>query len=282
MKLFYRIVAVLGGVVAGGLCVGLIEWCNSLMYPMPEGLTMDDREGMRQWVSTLPTSAFVVLPLAWGAGCLVAAWIARRIAPGRGAWPAVIASGVLTTATIFNLANLPHPSWLWPIGIGACLTGGVVGMILAGAKSYNIHTTRAIRAPLEKVFQMLARIENFSQAVPGITNIEFLTDQKYGVGTRFRETRIMNGKEASTELEVSELVENERIRLVSDAGGTFWDTVFAVKPQGDHVEMNMHMDARPHNALARLVTPLILGMVSKAVESDMDAVQRACEESADK
>lgn len=84
---------------------------------------------------------------------------------------------------------------------------------------------RTINAPIEVVFKTVAEIENFSKAVPHITKIEFLTECKKGPGTKFRETRLMKGKEATTELEVTEHVENERVRLVAGSHGTVWDTV---------------------------------------------------------
>ena len=87
----------------------------------------------------------------------------------------------------------------------------------------------------------------------------------------------MNGKQATTELEVTELVENDYVRIVSDAGGTLWDTVFKVKQQGEEVDMNMRMDVRPHNVAAKFITPLIMRFVSDAVGSDMDAVKKYCE-----
>ena len=81
-----------------------------------------------------------------------------------------------------------------------------------------ISTTRQIDAPIEKVFAAVSDVRNFSEAVPHIVKVEFLTDQKTGVGTRFRETRLMGGKEASTELEVTEYVENDRVRIVRAEG----------------------------------------------------------------
>jgi len=55
----------------------------------------------------------------------------------------------------------------------------------------------------------MAHIDNFRKAVPGITSVEFLSETRSGVGTRFRETRVMNGREATVELEVTEFVEND-------------------------------------------------------------------------
>ena len=277
MNMLYRIGAAIAGLLAGGCVVALVEGISGRMHPMPDGLQIEDVEGMKAWVSGLPTSAFLMLLVAWGLGCCTGTFVARRLAPDRSAWPATVVCGLLILATVSNLILLPHPWWLWPTGIAACVIGGLVGMVLAAPREYVIGVTRVIHAPIEKVFQTLARIEHFSKAVPGITNVEFLTEQEYGVGTRFRETRLMNGKEASTELEVTELEENEHIRLVATAGGTVWDTIFFVAPEGNDVQMRMQMDARPQNLASKVFTPMILGVVAKAVESDMDAVKQYCE-----
>jgi len=141
----------------------------------------------------------------------------------------------------------------------------------------TVSTTRQIAAPLARVFEILSNAEVFSEAVPQILNVEFLSEQKRGVGTRFRETRDMNGKEVQTELEITELVENDRIRMVSDQGGTIWDTLFTVEDAGEYTVMTMTMDCRPYRLLARLLNLVIMGMVRKAVESDMDAVKAYCE-----
>ena len=141
----------------------------------------------------------------------------------------------------------------------------------------NVTVTRSIDAPVDVVFRTVAHVELFSQAVPGILRVEFLSEVKSGVGARFRETRMMMGREASTELEVTEYVENERVRIVSEAGGALWDTVFTVAPDGEGTELKMVMDARPRTTSARMTLPLIIGTVRKAVEQDMDAVESFCE-----
>ena len=137
---------------------------------------------------------------------------------------------------------------------------------------------RRIAAPVDRVFDTISRIENFSKAVPQIVEVEMLSDVTSGVGTRFKETRPMGKRKASTELEVTEYTENERIRLVSDAGGTIWDSVFTVKPVDGQTELTLTMDARPHKFLARLMNPLIKGVLTKALEQDMDCVKSYCEE----
>ena len=135
--------------------------------------------------------------------------------------------------------------------------------------------TRIISAPIDRVFDTIADPVNYTRAVPQITKVEFLTDQRSGVGTRFRETREMRGREAATELEVTEYVVNERVRLVSRAGGTVWDSVFTVTPteDGRTTRLDLVMEARPYRLLARVFVPLMKGVVAKAVAGDMDAVK---------
>ena len=135
--------------------------------------------------------------------------------------------------------------------------------------------SRTIAAPVNAVFETVAEISNFTRAVPHIVRVEFLADQKVGVGTRFRETRVMRGREVATELEITEFVRNQRVRLVSDAGGTIWDSMFTVTPEGDGrgTRLDLVMEARPYRLVARLFVPLMRGAVAKAVAADMDAVK---------
>ncbi len=145
----------------------------------------------------------------------------------------------------------------------------------------QVTVQRHIAAPVDRVFQAVAHIENFAKAVPQISNVEFLTESHVGVGTRFRETRVMHGKEASTELEVTEYEPNDRVRLVADSHGTVWDTVFTVKPANGGTDLEMVMDAKAYKLLAKLMNPLVCRMISKYVAADMDAVKAYCEGDSD-
>lgn len=141
----------------------------------------------------------------------------------------------------------------------------------------RITIRKTIQAPADRVFETVADINNFSRAIPHIVNAEILSDTKSGVGTRFRETRLMNGKQATTELEVTEYVENDHVRIVADSHGTIWDTLFTVEQSGATTALEMTMDARPYKLLPKIMNPLVKGMIQKAVEQDMDAVKTYCE-----
>ncbi len=141
----------------------------------------------------------------------------------------------------------------------------------------SVVAERLIQAPLELVFEIISVPERFTEAVPQIRQIEYLTEQTSGAGTRFLETRAAGKGEHTLEMEVRQLVPNESIRIVSEAGGTLWDSVFSVSPEGEQVRLTLKMDATPRHLLARMMNGVIWRMVVKGVEGDMDAVKTYCE-----
>ena len=143
--------------------------------------------------------------------------------------------------------------------------------------AHRYSVSRSIKAPIDLVFSRISDVHSFAEVSDDILNIEFLSETTHGVGTRFKETRNMSGREATTELELTEFVENERVRFVSDAGGTIWDTVMAVTPNGEYTQLEMNMDARPYKFVARIMNIVIKGMVTKAVTKDMDNLKAWCE-----
>ena len=136
-----------------------------------------------------------------------------------------------------------------------------------------------IDAPLEEVFSTISKPSEFSNAIPHILEIEFLSEIHEGIGTKFRETRLMNKRKATTTLEVTEFVQNERIRIISIAGGTTWDSLFSVKQEGNHVNLTLEMEAKPHHFFAKIMNYFIKGMLQKALNDDLKSVKEYCEKS---
>ena len=137
--------------------------------------------------------------------------------------------------------------------------------------------TRTIDAPVDVVFRTVSEPDEFAAAIPHIVRVEFLSDIKTGVGSRFRETRVMNGKENLTELEITEYVANDHVRIVADTHGTVWDTLFSVSECGEQTVLELVMDARAHRLLPRLMNPLVMALIKKYLLKDLDAVKRHCE-----
>ena len=90
---------------------------------------------------------------------------------------------------------------------GRCTAPGRAGLPrpeVWHAWAMEIQVTRTIDAPPEIVWTLITDIANSPQVISGIDSVTILgSTEGFGVGTRWRETRTMFGKEATEEMEVS-------------------------------------------------------------------------------
>ena len=76
---------------------------------------------------------------------------------------------------------------------------------------------------------------------------------------------------------MAELVENERVRYVSDTFGTVWNSTFSVAPAGDRARLTIRIEGRPYRLLSRLATPLMKFLTAKGVAADMKGIKAYAE-----
>jgi len=145
--------------------------------------------------------------------------------------------------------------------------------------------SRRIEAPPDEVFRIASDIPNAADHVSQITKIEMLTDGPVGVGTRFRETRVMMGKEATETMEVVEFEPPSHYVLTAHSCGNDYRTTLRFEPLDDGRATNVvfDFDAKPTTLIAKVLAPvmapLMKGMMKKCIEGDLDDLQAAAESS---
>ena len=148
----------------------------------------------------------------------------------------------------------------------------------------SIEMMRAIKSPARRVFETVAHLGEFAQAIPTITTAECLTDHETGAGSQWRIYRDIGGRERSTIFEVLEYEPAEWVRIVSEAGGATWDAGFEITSRGKgksgSSELIWTLEATPNTLKARLGLPLLIGTIESALAPDLDAVKRYCESAA--
>lgn len=142
----------------------------------------------------------------------------------------------------------------------------------------TITVRRRVCAPAELVFRAVSDIEHLPKTSPNILAIEFLSERRTGVGTRFRETRAMGGKQHITEIEVAEYDPRLRtIRMIADTDGTVWDTRISVARESDGCELVYAMEARGSTWSKRLLNLLLQGLYRRGMTRHIDTVKTHCE-----
>jgi hypothetical protein len=80
------------------------------------------------------------------------------------------------------------------------------------------------------------------------------------------------------DFEVTDYVENERVRIVNEIHGTRWDSLITLTPSSASTTLAMRMDTKTGPLVPRLLMPLMLRLfIRKAVEKDFDVVKAFCE-----
>jgi len=96
----------------------------------------------------------------------------------------------------------------------------------------QVTVERRVAAPAERVWAVLTDIEGSPRVISGIDKVEILSDGPFGVGTRWRETRRMLGKEATEEMWVTESEPAQRYVVEAESRGVRYVSEFRLTPQG--------------------------------------------------
>lgn len=137
-----------------------------------------------------------------------------------------------------------------------------------------------INAPVEKVFALISDIRSAPQRVTAIKKVEVLTDGPIGVGTRFKETRVMFGKEATETMEFTAFDPPRSYTVTAYSCGNHYESTFRCAPEGQGTKVTMTFVCTPKTFFAKLFSPLgklMSGMIRKCVMKDLEDLAKAAE-----
>ncbi len=137
----------------------------------------------------------------------------------------------------------------------------------------KVEVSRTIRAPREEVFDLTTTIEDYAEVIPAIVDVEFLTEQRNGPGTRFREFRRTGRRDAASELEVTEFDHPARVRIVADGRATRRETTLTYLNTRDGTDVHLAVDVRPSGILGRIRSWFVRDPLTRDLEADLDALQ---------
>jgi len=139
-----------------------------------------------------------------------------------------------------------------------------------------------IDATPDVVWDHVVGLERWPDVMNAITKVEVLTNGPIGVGTTFRETRVMFGREESQEMTISEFHEPSRLAFDAEAHGCKYHTQKRFEPIGSgQTRLVMEFGAEPQTLVAKILGaitgPLAKGSVCKGIEGDLADIKAACE-----
>ncbi len=138
-----------------------------------------------------------------------------------------------------------------------------------------------IAAPQQAVWECITDIERAHERIPAIRRIEILSPQRHGLGLRWRETRIMFGKEATEVMEITQWQPPHEYVTSAQSHGSDYRCTLRVEPTAEGSTLSFHFTATPLTLMAKvmgtLMGPLMRGAIATALQGDLNAIKAACE-----
>lgn len=144
----------------------------------------------------------------------------------------------------------------------------------------GLSVLRPISAPPETVWAVFTDLGNSVERLSAVDAVEVFTEGPFRVGTRWRETRTMFGREATEEMEVT-AVEPERSYTVEAAShGSHYTSQFHFAPTEAGTDVTFSFSSESHGAMrfvSAVMWPLLKGKMTKELRRDLDDLAVYCE-----
>ena len=133
------------------------------------------------------------------------------------------------------------------------------------------------------IWAAITNIENASETISGIENIEVLEKPANGlVGLKWRETRMLFGKPATAEKWITDAAENEFYKTRAEDGGFVFLTTKKISESSGGITLTESHESLPQGFAAKLMSiPMRLffkGVIKKAALQDLNDIKAAVEQ----
>ena len=145
-----------------------------------------------------------------------------------------------------------------------------------------------VNAPADKVFTAFTDFHNAAERISGIKSLTVLTEGPIAVGTKFRETRIMMGREATEEMEITTFEPGRRYTVEADSCGCHYHTEFTFDEVDGVTTVRCQFTGKPVTMFAKVMMVLmkpmqnkLAGMCCSAIQGDMNDLRAVVESTTD-
>jgi carbon monoxide dehydrogenase subunit G len=145
----------------------------------------------------------------------------------------------------------------------------------------RIDVSREIAAPPQRVWELITDLRGAPARLTTVKRVEMLAGPEFGVGTRWRETRVMFGRDATEEMTVTAVDPGRSYTTEADSRGVRYVSELRVEPAGTGSRLSMSIEAEVGNpvlkVLLSVVGRLFAGTTRKAMRQDLDDIAATAE-----
>ena len=142
----------------------------------------------------------------------------------------------------------------------------------------EIVASREVEASAGRVWEIVTDLEGFSDVLTAVQRVERVDEGVgFGLGTRWRETRTMFGRQATEEMEVTVVDPPRSYTVVAVNGSTTYTSTITVEPVGsERCALRMSFAGTSRGLAARVlgatVGRLFAGATRRALQQDVEDI----------
>ena len=139
-----------------------------------------------------------------------------------------------------------------------------------------------IEKPLEDVWRVITDFRNCSNYIQSIKSIEVIDEPTDTlIGFKWKETRVLFGKEATETMWITHCIENEYYQTRAESHGSVYLSKVAVERIGENTRLTMSFSSEPQTFFVKLISLcmgfLIKGSMKKAIVKDLNDIKKHLE-----
>jgi len=127
MNLVRKIIAAPAGIVCGMFVMLLLLIPSFLLYPIPEGMDVEDPVAFSEYVKSLPFSAFLLVLFQHACGPFIAAIVCRIVKGNTAFYETMVIGLFFLICGIINLVQVQHPVWFSAVDITVYIPMAILG-----------------------------------------------------------------------------------------------------------------------------------------------------------
>ncbi|MBK9256337.1 MAG: hypothetical protein IPM42_12690 [Saprospiraceae bacterium] len=113
MEFLRKILAVLGGLITGGIIITINEKIFSFLHPLPDYIDPSDLQAISEHVQNAPFNSQLSVVFGWCIAAVVAGAVSTLIAELKKPTYAFAVGLVFLCASVFQLVMTKAPMWMW-------------------------------------------------------------------------------------------------------------------------------------------------------------------------
>lgn len=129
-----QVFGIFTALVTAVLIIIMAQMIREGLYPQPISINLDDKESMINWISKLPSKAFIIIAISHGLASFAAGLISSLVAGSSRMTVGMISISVIFIAVMIYLFTYYFPVWFVITDTVVTAVLGFVGVVIGSSR----------------------------------------------------------------------------------------------------------------------------------------------------